>query len=75
MEQVVQIGIHELRVTVIAAGFERWDDGRAKKTGKAASSGSSRDDDVSLADVFADADEEFLDGGDDDEFDVPSFLK
>jgi cell division protein FtsZ len=54
----------EVRVTVIAAGFERWEGsgGREERRGS----------DVGR-DVFADADEEDLEG--DDDFDVPSFLK
>jgi len=57
----------EVRVTVIAAGFDRWDD---KKSGRGSTSTSS---------VFGDDDDG---GGDldldiegDDDFDVPSFLK
>lgn len=56
----------ELRVTVIAAGFDRWDDGRG-------SAGSKADTSRPTVDVFADTDDD-LDVGDDD-FDVPSFLK
>lgn len=64
----------EVRVTVIAAGFERWDDGR--KPARADGSPMSRviSDDVDVADVFAEGNDDFDDGGDDD-FDVPSFLK
>jgi cell division protein FtsZ len=54
----------ELRVTVIAAGFERWDEPRTAGRGLGLTS--------DRADVFADQD---LDLGDDDDFDVPSFLK
>jgi len=61
----------EVRVTVIAAGFERWD-GNDKRAplravdSRPASSSSPRS-------VFA---SDPLDtSGDDDEFDVPSFLK
>jgi cell division protein FtsZ len=61
----------EVRVTVIAAGFERWDDGRKKPDGR---SGKVISDDVDVADVFAESSDEF-DDGDDDDFDVPSFLK
>ena len=62
----------EVRVTVIAAGFERWDDepgGRPRSEGRATPS-------LGLAgkDPFAGADDE-LDVGGDDDFDVPSFLK
>ena len=60
----------EVRVTVIGAGFERWDDARGKGGRRP---GASKSDDVALADVFAETDDDF--GGDDDEFDVPSFLR
>ena len=56
----------EVRVTVIAAGFDRWD-GDPKSTGRARSASNE-----GVRDVFADADTD--DSGDDD-FDVPSFLK
>jgi cell division protein FtsZ len=62
----------EVRVTVIAAGFERWDDGR-KKPEKGSGSRVIADD-VDVADVFAESSDDFDDDGDDD-FDVPSFLK
>ncbi len=54
----------EVRVTVIAAGFDRWD-------GETRSGRSSRDDRPIARDVFASDD----DLGDDGEFDVPSFLQ
>ncbi len=57
----------EVRVTVIAAGFDRWDEGKEREQVR---SGAGRD-------VFApsgDDDDSDLDLGDDD-FDVPSFLK
>jgi cell division protein FtsZ len=64
----------EVRVTVIAAGFERWEEGApSSKSNDLASSIFSTPEPV---DIFADAtgkDEEF-DLGDDD-FDVPSFLR
>jgi cell division protein FtsZ len=56
----------EVRVTVIAAGFDRWD-GDPKSTGRARSASNE-----GVRDVFADTDTD--DSGDDD-FDVPSFLK
>ena len=62
----------EVRVTVIAAGFDRWDGGGpppARRTKK-------DKDGVDLApvkDLFATDDADPLDG--DDDFDVPSFLK
>ncbi len=64
----------EVRVTVIAAGFDRWDNGR--KPGDDSRPPRATDLGV-VTDVFAsdDDDEDLgLDGGDDD-FDVPSFLK
>ena len=62
----------EVRVTVIAAGFDRWEaDNAAPKRGRA-SSPSPTADSAPAADVFGSDDEE-LEG--DDDFDVPSFLK
>jgi cell division protein FtsZ len=64
----------EVRVTVIAAGFDRWDNDR--KGGDADRPGRANDL-APVSDVFAGADDEDdldLEGGDDD-FDVPSFLK
>ena len=59
----------EVRVTVIAAGFNQWDEepGSSRSTGRSTPSlgldeGSGFDDDLEL-------------GDDDDDFDVPSFLK
>lgn len=57
----------EIRVTVIAAGFDRWDDSKPEGRSR---SGESRP----VVDVFA-TDDDDLDIDDDDEFDVPSFLK
>jgi cell division protein FtsZ len=64
----------EVRVTVIAAGFDRWDGDR-----KPGDAGRTRAGDLApVTDVFAgagdDEDDLDLEGGDDD-FDVPSFLK
>ena len=69
----------EVRVTVIAAGFERWDDAARRTTGdqrrRRSRVASSRRSTI-RADVFAEEDDDDLDDGDDaDEFDVPSFLK
>jgi cell division protein FtsZ len=65
----------EVRVTVIAAGFERWEEGTgpSNKTGDLASTIFATPEPV---DIFADAtrSDEELDLGDDD-FDVPSFLR
>ena len=65
----------EVRITVIAAGFERWDD--AKPARRSASESEQRGREPGgFTDVFA-ADEsdgdELFEG--DDDFDVPSFLK
>ena len=58
----------EVRVTVIAAGFDRWDEGKGRRE-SAASGSLGLDRDEQLSSAGAD-----LDLGD-DEFDVPSFLK
>jgi cell division protein FtsZ len=65
----------EVRVTVIAAGFERWEEG-APNTGRSNDLASSIFATPEPVDIFADAtgSEEELDLGDDD-FDVPSFLR
>jgi cell division protein FtsZ len=60
----------EVRVTVIAAGFERWDDERGSRSTREPRGGLGLGD---RRDPFAGADDD-LDVGDDD-FDVPSFLK
>jgi cell division protein FtsZ len=64
----------EVRITVVAAGFERWDEAGSSRRPSSASRSS--DTESSVVDVFKD------DGGDvddllegDDDFDVPSFLK
>ncbi len=66
----------EVRVTVIAAGFDRWDDPKARAD-EAVSSGRVRRGDLEpVTDVFGDADDDELDiEGEGDDFDVPSFLK
>ena len=68
----------DVRVTVIAAGFDRWDDGgRSTAAVPPVSRGDGGDatGEVPIADVFAGGDDDDdLDLGDDD-FDVPSFLK
>jgi cell division protein FtsZ len=57
----------EVRVTVIAAGFDRWDDGEPEPA-------ATRSADLpSAEDLFPPADDDTDDGPDD--FDVPSFLK
>ena len=66
----------EVRVTVIAAGFDRWDDDR--RSGSDAEPDLSflrgGDDDDEAPDLFGGGDDDDLGLGDDD-FDVPSFLK
>jgi cell division protein FtsZ len=71
----------EVRVTVIAAGFDRWDDTTGQGTvrarganGSDISRAASFDDTAgSLSSVSSSLDDLDLDS--DDEFDVPSFLK
>jgi cell division protein FtsZ len=61
----------EVKVTVIAAGFDRWDGGApAARPGAKPSDKPT----ASLKDLFAEQPADPLDDGDDD-FDVPSFLK
>ncbi len=62
----------DIRVTVIAAGFERWDDGRKPTKTDEPDRAGSRFRSEPVADVFASSDDV---DGDDDDFDVPSFLK
>ncbi|CAB4323158.1 MAG: cell division protein FtsZ [Actinobacteria bacterium] len=59
----------EVRVTVIAAGFDRWD-GDPKTSTRGGRSGGTE----GVRDVFGAAGDDSDDSGDDD-FDVPSFLK
>jgi cell division protein FtsZ len=61
----------EVKVTVIAAGFDRWDSGA---TGARPAGKSGEKPTASLKDLFAEQPADPLDDGDDD-FDVPSFLK
>jgi cell division protein FtsZ len=62
----------EIRVTVIAAGFDRWDGGAARRRETAAADFLDDDEDERRpVDLFAESDEDL---GDDD-FDVPSFLR
>ncbi|MCU1449146.1 MAG: cell division protein FtsZ [Acidimicrobiales bacterium] len=60
----------EVRVTVIAAGFDRWDEktGRGERRGALGL-------ETAEHDVFASGDDDLDLGGGDDDFDVPSFLK
>jgi cell division protein FtsZ len=63
----------EVRVTVIAAGFDRWEAGREAEAPRRRHATSSTDQ-PGGADVFGSADDDDDLEGDDD-FDVPSFLK
>jgi cell division protein FtsZ len=66
----------EVQVTVIAAGFERWE-GVSRSAGKGTDSGASvlgPRGSSSPVDIFADSEDEEIEIGDDD-FDVPSFLR
>jgi cell division protein FtsZ len=69
----------EVRVTVIAAGFERWEEGArgASSSSLTPSEGRSKVlglDEVEPVDIFAGSSDDAIDLGD-DEFDVPSFLR
>ena len=66
----------ELRITVIAAGFDRFE-GERPNMRRSESSSLGLDDDASAADSAFGADVGFGDDGDDedDEFDVPEFLR
>ena len=65
----------EISVTVIAAGFERWDNPTATtfSVGRSATASAPRSAPAPSRDIFSDSDP-FSDD-DDDDFDVPSFLK
>ena len=60
----------EVKVTVVAAGFDRWD-GPGKAPSLAAVDAKQAS---TLKDLFAEEEQDPLDD-DDDDFDVPSFLK
>jgi cell division protein FtsZ len=72
----------EVRVTVIAAGFERWEAAAPARSGAPATESTGRDEARSRVlgaepaheDIFATPADDDLDIGDDD-FDVPSFLR
>ena len=65
----------EVKVTVIAAGFDRWDGGAPPTSGRGSVKAvPDSKPAASLKDLFADEAADPLDSGDDD-FDVPSFLK
>jgi cell division protein FtsZ len=67
----------EVRVTVIAAGFDRWDgDRRSRDDEEPDLSFLHGDEDEEAPDLFGgDEDDDDLGLGGDDDFDVPSFLK
>jgi cell division protein FtsZ len=72
----------EVRVTVIAAGFDRWEEKTSRPQRREAPAGGGEPParpprPSSASDLFADADDDLGEGGGggDDEFDVPSFLK
>ncbi len=64
----------EMKVTVIAAGFERWDSGSHRSSAGIRSTSRPSDSRPSsnVRDIFSDSDPL---SDDDDDFDVPSFLK
>jgi len=64
----------EVRVTVIAAGFDRWDEGR-ERAGRADQGRPSPGLGLADDDVFGHHGREDLGLAEDDDFDVPSFLK
>jgi cell division protein FtsZ len=67
--------VDEVQVTVIAAGFERWEGvGRGAKAADAGPSVVGARGTSTPVDIFADAEDDDMEIGDDD-FDVPSFLR
>ncbi len=67
--------VDEVQVTVIAAGFERWEGvGRSGSKGSSDSGSSVVGRSAAPVDIFADSDDDEIEIGDDD-FDVPSFLR
>ncbi len=63
----------EVKVTVIAAGFDRWDGAPAGARGAVAASKPAPA--TNLKELFAEEPETDFDDGGEDDFDVPSFLK
>jgi cell division protein FtsZ len=66
----------EIKITVIAAGFDRWEGpGAAASTGRGGTPDRAERSPSSIKDLFGDEDDDNdpLDG--DDDFDVPSFLR
>jgi cell division protein FtsZ len=62
----------EVRVTVIAAGFDRWEEGRTRPRTHEMEESSGP---TPVTDLFGGGDDGSDDDGDDDDFDVPSFLR
>jgi cell division protein FtsZ len=66
----------EVRITVIAAGFDRYDGERPSRRDAASSLGLHERPSRTAADsAFGDDRGDYGDGDDDDEFDVPEFLR
>lgn len=66
----------EVKVTVIAAGFDRWEGGGTKPALGARDPRPGRDrENAPVRDLFATESDDGDDDGGDDDFDVPSFLK
>ncbi len=69
----------EIRVTVIAAGFDRWDDKKSVDAERRATASIFEQSAASLEegtpDIFGSDDEDDADIDGDDDFDVPSFLR
>ena len=63
----------EIRVTVVAAGFERWDGAGSGNFAPRATRSTESRPSSNVRDIFSDSDP--FSGDDDDDFDVPSFLK
>ncbi len=63
----------EIKVTVIAAGFEKWDSGAG--SGRTTLRAVSERPSTALKDIFAVGESDDDSGDDNDDFDVPSFLK
>ncbi|MDE0614902.1 MAG: cell division protein FtsZ [Acidimicrobiia bacterium] len=59
-----------IRVTVIAAGFDRWEGERATRMSATDSLGAG-----DVPDVFGDSEDDLLSSDVEDEFDIPSFLR
>jgi cell division protein FtsZ len=67
----------EIRVTVIAAGFDRWDENKKSSAPERRTSLLDREplDTTPTPDIFGASDDAEIDIEGDDDFDVPSFLR